>query len=205
MFCLFSSYKMSTVLACFSSEENFDEWKKIVSLESFSHKNTTMVPLKMCQRLWKSVQPLSLSPSWFWPARKAACWQGSQWCNWKLGDLLSLWAGGLTPFVHPHLRTVTPTREKVQMGRLWVHLQIATLLLNVPACFMAVLIGLATRGGKLGNRQPLLSHYPAKQCFPTFLCPAAHWTRAGGQWRWCRSRTVHTTSVSSTAGLSKDY
>lgn len=130
---------MSTVLACFSSEENFDEWKKIVSLESFSHKNTTMMPLKMFQRLWKSVQPLSLSPSWFWPAWKAAHWQGSQGCNWKHRDLLSLWAGGLTPFVHPYLRAVITTREKVQMGKLWVHLQITTLFLNVPACFMAVL------------------------------------------------------------------
>lgn len=161
---------MSTVLACFSSEENFDEWKRIVSLESFSHKNTTMTPLKMFQRLWKSVQPLSLSPSWFWPAWKAACWQGSQWCNWKHRDLLSLWAGGLTPFVHPYLRTVITTQEKVQMGKLRVHLQITTLFLNVPACFTAVLIGLATHCGKLGNRQPLLSHYPVKQCCPSILC-----------------------------------
>lgn len=35
--------------------------------------------------------------------------------------------------------------------------------------------------------------------------PAVRWTRVGVQGRWCWSRTIHTVSVSSIAGLSKDH
>ena len=144
---------------------------------------------------------------------------------------LPVWAGGLTPLLHPQFRNVITSQEKVEVewiwrkvkwtlsksrkesgSRLWVSLQTATLSLTsllgfFPACFTVMLPGIAMHYGQLGNKLPVLNRPPATQCRPGTLCVLRSAPdQAGVQGRRCRGRTIHRTSVSSTGGgrLSQD-